>query len=67
MAFSDNIFPNVPVGNSSHLPTVPCGSLKNTNSPAGGHFVVYTVEKALYKFQDAFRDLGRTKKKVHTS
>lgn len=51
MAFSDNIFPNVPVGNSSHLPTLPSESLKNTNSPAAGQFVVYTVEKALTSFK----------------
>ena len=66
MEFSGNIFPNVPIGNFSHLPTVPSGSLRNTNSPAGGHFVVNTVEKAPSKFWDAFRDLGRAEK-VHTS
>lgn len=52
MAFSDNIFPNIPVENCSHLPnTLSYGSLKNTNSPTGGHFVVYIVEKAFCKFK----------------
>lgn len=65
MAFSNNNFTNVPEGNSSHLPTVPSGALKNRNSPAGGRLVVYTVEKAPYRFQDAFRVLGRVKKSSH--
>lgn len=65
MAFSNNNFPNVPEGNCSHLPAVPPRALKNRNSPAGGRLLAYTVEKAPYKFQDAFRDLGRVKKSSH--
>lgn len=60
MAFSDNIFSNVPVGNSSHLPFIlSSGSLKN--SPSGGHFMVYIIEKVPWKVEDAVRGLGRAK------